>query len=70
MGQDSISSTPATTAKSKAEMAHDFGVSVKTLMRWLKSWNERLIATLQEPVDVSGQYFTPRDCRRIIEQFA
>lgn len=70
MAQDSTPSSPITTAKSKAELADDFGVSVKTFMRWLKSWNARLIASMQEPVDVSGQYFTPRDCRRIIEQFA
>lgn len=69
MAQDSTPSLPITTAKSKTELADEFGVSVKTLMRWLKSWNERLVATLKEPVDVSGQYITPRDCRRIIEQF-
>ncbi|GAA4366813.1 hypothetical protein GCM10023185_38220 [Hymenobacter saemangeumensis] len=65
-----MSAEPPSAAKSKSELATEFGVSVKTLMRWLTSWNKRLVDAFAEPIDVSGQVFTPRDTRRIREQFS
>lgn len=52
-------------SKSKAQLAADFGCSVKTLMRWLKQWNE----TLPDKLNLRSNLFSPRDARRIIEQF-
>ncbi|QIX59702.1 hypothetical protein HER32_00230 [Hymenobacter sp. BT18] len=52
--------------KSKSELAEDFGVHVRTLMRWLAKWND----SRTEKIDLSGKVFTPQATRLIIEQFA
>ena len=62
--------TPAHKGQTKSELALDFGVSVKTFMRWLKSFNEKLAKEETELIDVSRKIFTARDTKRIIAQFS